>query len=116
MKKLVLAAILATGVFVALPAQAKSARCVITSASGPVYSGPCIFTPEGKGGFTLTSVRPQGHLGETLVAVTVEVTGPGEAFVRGMEEGYPNSAWGDAKRSRQDPACWVGADFRICAY
>lgn len=113
--RLVLAAATVASVMIAVPALAKPARCVISSASGPAYRGPCIFTPEGGGGFTLTAPR-QGYLGSHLIAVTVQVTAPGEAFVRGMEKGYPNSAWGGAKRSRRDPACWIGADFSICAY
>lgn len=27
-----------------------------------------------------------------------------------------NSRWGEAKRSSQDKACWVGGDFKVCAW
>lgn len=48
--------------------------------------------------------------------VSVAVIAPGEAEVRGLTRDGINSRWGSATRSREDPACWVGSDFRVCAY
>ena len=50
-----------------------------------------------------------------ILDVSVFIVAPGEAEVRGLTVHGINSRWGPAKRSTQDAACWMGADFRICA-
>jgi hypothetical protein len=39
----------------------------------------------------------------------------GMAEVRGLTVDGINSRWGSARRNVNNPACWDGADFQICA-
>ena len=112
------------GVLVAgsLPADAQSGggrtvKCRIESAGNPPVNGQCLFKSEAGGSFSLenTDVR-RSLVGPSILNVMVTVTKPGVAEVRGVTKAGINSRWGEAKRSRQDPACWQGADFKICAW
>jgi len=94
-------------------AEAKPAHCVVES--GPGYVGPCTFSQfGGNGSFTLS--RPQKPILPNITTISVTIVRPGEAEVRGLTTWGINSRWGSASRSRSDAACWVGTDFRICAY
>ena len=97
-----------------LPPAWTSARCDIRSADAR-YAGPCEFR-SGKGGDF--SVRRDGGAVPLLGTITdVSVTlVTGGAEVSGMTTDGVNSRWGAAKRSADDPACWTGADFEVCAY
>ncbi len=92
-----------------------AARCVISSAGEKPYSGPCSFLPEAKGSFDLDPVGRRRFFGE-IVDIDVELVAPGEAEVSGLTTSGINSRWGNAHRSRRDPACWEGDDFRVCVY
>jgi hypothetical protein len=96
-----------------LDASARPARCVIDS-SGAKYAGRCDFQQEGAG-FSLSPLGRSGFPGG-IDPIAVSVLSPGTAEVRGLTKEGVNSRWGEAKRSKKDPACWVGADFKICAY
>ncbi|HEY1606305.1 MAG TPA: hypothetical protein VGF77_11995 [Allosphingosinicella sp.] len=115
MKKLILVA----AAFAALPfaAQARPApaRCVVDSAGEAPYSGPCRFLSEGKGSFDLEPAGRRVFSGD-VTGVSVSMTGPGTAEVSGLTRSGVESRWGPAHRSRRDPACWKGEDFRICVY
>ena len=113
-RKIALASILIPAGFVAAPAQAKVARCVIDS-EGTSYRGPCQYNVARGGTFTLSPVHGRSF-GEGVVSVTVYVTRRGVADVRGLTRDGINSRWGRAVRSRRDSACWVGEDFSVCAY
>ena len=105
----------AFGLFlVATPAAARPARCVVQSAGAPAWRGPCDFLAERGGSFTIQPLRGRfpGGIGD----ISVSLTGPGTAEVRGLTRDGINSRWGEARRSRRDPACWVGEDFSICVY
>ena len=98
----------------AVPAHAKTARCVIDS-EGTSYSGPCQFIA-GKGGtFTVTPIGGRSFAGGAL-SITVFVVTPGVAEVRGLTDAGINSRWGRARRVPRDRACWAGEDFTICVY
>lgn len=97
-------------------AQAKPpARCVVNGNGEQPYSGPCSFTSEGGGSFSIDPIGRRVFSGE-VTDISVSLTGPGEAEVRGLTTSGINSRWGSARRSRRDPACWEGSDFRICVY
>ena len=102
------------GAFGPVPmAEAKPAHCVVES--GPGYVGPCTFSRfGGNGSFTLS--RPKQPILPNITTISVTMTRPGEAEVRGLTTWGVNSRWGSATRSRSDAACWLGTDFRICAY
>lgn len=97
------------------PAQAKTARCVVTVASGARYAGPCRFTPERGGSFAVerTDGKP---IVDDVSMISVAIVEPGIADVRGLTAEGINSRWGEARRVARDRACWAGSDFRVCAY
>ena len=99
---------------VALPASAKTARCVIQSEGGS-YRGPCSYSVQRGGTFT---VKPIGRrfILPGVMMVTVFVDRDGSAEVSGLTGAGVNSRWGSATRSRHDSACWVGEGFSVCAY
>ncbi|WP_375397413.1 hypothetical protein [uncultured Sphingomonas sp.] len=113
--KAILTAVVATvALSLSAPASAKVARCVIRTADAS-YKGPCSYSA-GKGGtFTLKPMRGR-FLISGIMMITVYVDPDGEGQVSGLTGAGANSRWGDAKRSRRDGACWVGADFSVCAY
>ena len=115
MKKMILLAG-ATLALLASPATAaRTARCVIQSEGEATWRGPCRFFPDGRGGsFAVAPVR--GSFGDGIDLISVSVISPGVAEVRGNTSDGINSRWGEARRSRRDPACWVGEDFSVCAY
>jgi hypothetical protein len=96
--------------------QAREVRCTLYEYRAIAYDGPCNFEPDGRdGSFTLSSRRAGGSLTKDIVMVSVSVIAPGVAEVRGLTRAGINSRWGEANRSRQDGACWTGADFQVCA-
>ena len=104
---------------VALPAAAKPARCVVTTNTG-VYKGQCDFLAERGGSFSITPAKQSEFFKHDpdfpgITTISVAVNGQ-DADVRGLTTAGVNSRWGSAKRSKTDKACWVGADFTICAY
>ena len=116
----VCATVVAVAAIVAVaPASAKDARCAIKTTDG-AYSGPCGFTREKGGSFSLEPVgRPDffKHAKDDpgITDISVEIEGS-SADVRGLTTDGVNSRWGAARRSRKDRACWVGDDFSICVY
>lgn len=114
MPKAMLAAAILVGLTLAVPAQAKLARCVI-DAEGLNYRGPCNYTVAKGGTFTVTPPHGRGFGGETL-SITVYVTRPGVAEIRGLTEAGIYSRWRPARRSRRDGACREGTDFSVCVY
>lgn len=106
----------------ALASKGSTVRCTIRSpdddSGSPrvVLDGPCRFLPEGKGGsFSLAALDERAPLYPGILTVTVSVTGPGKAEVRGLTAEGIASRWGEARRSKADPACWTGSDFEVCA-
>ena len=114
MLKPILTAAAFAALTIAAPAMAKNARCVIDS-EGTSYRGPCEYHVAKGGTFTVTPVRENTFDGGAT-SITVFVTRPGTAEVRGLTESGINSRWGRAVRSRRDTACWVGNDFKVCVY
>ena len=104
----------------ALPAMAQSdgrtVSCRVESAGTPVHSGKCRFHPDAGGSFTLQHASEGRALTGPILSVSVTVVRPGVAEVRGLTSAGINSRWGEARRSTTDRACWVGADFRVCAW
>lgn len=90
----------------------KLARCVIKPDR---YDGECVFLAQANGSFSI-SRRDESSFDGGVTLVSVWVTAPGEADVSGLTVSGNNSRWGAATRSTDDPACWVGSDFEVCAY
>ncbi len=95
-------------------AEARPARCVVASAGSPTWRGACDFRAEAGGSFSISPAR--GSFPGGIDPISVFMIRPGVADVRGLTRDGINSRWGEARRSRRDPACWVGEDFSICAY
>lgn len=97
-------------------AVARPARCVIRSTGVATYRGKCDFlSMPGNGGFSVSPIGEKyfpGGIAPISVAKTTRET----AEVRGLTKDGVNSRWGEAKRLKNDPACWDGGDFRICVY
>ena len=103
------------GLFLAAaPAAARPARCVIQSAGEPTWRGACNFIPDGGGSFAVDPAH--GRFPGGISDISVSLVSPGVAEVRGLTRDGINSRWGEARRSRRDPACWVGEDFGVCVY
>jgi hypothetical protein len=111
---LIASVVVAQQIFVA-NADAKPARCVVIGAGMTPYKGKCDFSADdGGGSFSITPTGEPAFGGATVI--NVSVISPGVAEVRGLTRDGINSRWGEAKRSKTDPACWVGSDFKICVY
>ena len=92
----------------------KTAKCVIESNAVKVFDGKCKFMSEAGGSFSLSNANEKPLFDEVTI-VSVNFIEKGNAEVRGLTTRGNNSRWGEAKRSSQDPACWVGTDFKVCA-
>ncbi|MGD9656797.1 MAG: hypothetical protein AB7U61_04015 [Methylocystis sp.] len=95
-------------------ASARPAKCVVIGNGMTPYRATCKFTPDSGGSFAIGPIGKPGFDGVTLISVAI--VSPGVAEVRGLTREGINSRWGEAKRSKADPACWVGSDFKICVY
>ena len=94
---------------------AKTADCRVEAEGRVAFAGKCQFVADTGGSFSLTSLDNQSPLYGSTLSVSVSVVSPGNAEVRGLTKSGINSRWGSAIRSRGEPACWVGEDFRVCA-
>jgi len=98
-------------------AASKVARCLIVSGGSVNLRGRCLFSTEGRdGSFTVENTSRRGALFGSVLSVSVTMIGRGVAEVRGLTRQGINSRWGTARRSARRPACWVGADFSVCAW
>lgn len=111
MKSLALVAALCGLAAFSSAAEAKAARCDITSKQNNArYQGPCDFNPSKGGSFELGVPDAAAEKLETMFPIYVEITSPG----RGSLQIYK---WSEPiRRDPQQPACWANASYRICAY
>jgi hypothetical protein len=99
----------------ATAAPSKPARCDVGNNYGEHYVGPCLFTADSDGSFSVSRAKGAAIMGDITV-VTVQIIEAGTAEVRGLTRAGINSRWGSAQRSKRDRACWRGSDFWVCAY
>lgn len=116
-----LAATAAPALMQAAPALAveREARCVISSRHEPTWRGPCIFSSGRGGSFTLSAVDYRSREGSMngMSDFSLRVTSPGVGRAEYMMWGLGrHEDGGILRRSRSDPACWVGRDYSICVY
>ncbi len=93
----------------------KIARCTLETSDPSKYNGPCRFTLGPKGSFVLGPAKGKVIL-DVFSSISVDIVGADKAEVRGLGTNGVNSRWGEAKRSKRDPACWQGEDFSICVH
>lgn len=91
-------------------------KCQIDSGNQTIYKGQCAFIPDTKGSFGLANPDKKQPLTDTVSILSVYIIEKGVAEVRGLTADGINSRWGEAKRSATDKACWVGEDFKVCAW
>ena len=89
-------------------------RCVLGNGTTEVFDGKCIFILDSDGSFALMTPNNDYIMGAS--PISVRITKPGHAEVRGLTAYGINSRWGPAKRSEKDKACWLGDGFSICVY
>ena len=89
-------------------------RCVLGNGNTEVFDGKCIFIRDGYGSFAIMTPNNDYIMGAS--PISVRITKPGHAEVRGLTAYGINSRWGPAKRSEKDKACWLGDGFSICVY
>ena len=118
MKKINLALTLTIGLLSAAPvmAQDKSATCQIDQNGQTVCKSKCIFSPEAGGSFSIQHPQKNKYLFDGISMISVYIVEKDVAEVRGLTRDGINSRWGEAHRSKQQKACWVGSDFKVCAW
>ena len=99
----------------ASPIMARSADCLIKAGGETLFRGECGFQSDANGSFAIHAGK-SGRFLENIEMVSVSILSKGRADVRGLTDKGINSRWGSARRSRKDRACWVGTDFKICAW
>ncbi len=99
----------------AASAQERLVGCSIDSDGKRMFDGRCRYIPDQGGSFALAHANPNRPLYGRILSISVFIVSPGVAEVRGLTDAGNNSRWGEARRSRQDAACWVGSDFTVCA-
>ncbi|TAK59674.1 hypothetical protein [Methylobacter sp.] len=75
-----------------------------------------VFSLEKGGSFSLRNADKSKTILEGITDVSVYIIEKDIADVRGVTTDGINSRWGEAKRSTKDKACWIGSDFKICAW
>ena len=116
MKKLLPLLIVLLSISHPIVAADRVVNCQIESAGEETYKGKCLFVPDTKGSFALLNTQKNKPLFNGIVDVSVFIIEKGVAEVRGLTTDGINSRWGEAKRSKEDKACWVGEDFKVCAW
>lgn len=109
---------LTTGASLSTHAQSgeRIVNCRVESNGTPAVRGKCRFVAGGGGSFVLESVDTRRSLTGPIQHVSVQVVSTDVAEVRGLTKDGINSRWGQARRARDDRSCWVGSDFRVCAW
>ena len=92
----------------------KSAVCQIDEGGRQLYKGKCLFEAQGGGSFYVSHPSFAHKVGVEGLMVIVERKN--QAVVQATRVGGGGSIWGEASRSQTQKACWVGNDFKICAW
>lgn len=100
-----------TAVIVALPAQARLAKCLLQVEGQTYIDGPCDFEPsrKGDGSFQIT-----GESGKHFAYVYVEGDGKASAHWNGILG--ENRAHDPLGMLTRDGACWSNATAKLCAW
>ncbi len=80
------------------------------------HKGKCHFIAEKGGSFTLSSINSHNPLIGDTKTLHVYIVDKGIAEVDSLHEDGITTSWGTATRSQKQKACWVGDDFKICAW
>jgi hypothetical protein len=119
MKKTIAALLVGFGVLslsTNLMAAPKTVTCQIDEQGKTTFKGKCSFNASEGGSFYLTNLNKNKPIFRNIMDVSVYIIEPGVAEVSGSLKGANNSRWGQAIRSTKQKACWVGSDFKVCAW
>lgn len=108
--------ILLTTVALAVCSQAsfaKSATCQIDEKGKTTFKGKCNFYADSDGSFTITNTNSNRPLIRNITDITVTINEKDFANVHSTSKSGNEIRWGQAKRTK---ACWVGSDFKVCAW
>ena len=94
----------------------KQVSCLIASHDMPTFQGNCLFTSEAGGSFTLRHASGKKPVYQDAMDIRVVIVDDDNVEVFSQTKDGINSRWGNVKRSQQDKGCWVGSDFKICAW
>jgi len=106
----------ATALILGLCAQtsfAKTATCQIDEQGRTTFKGKCNFHADPDGSFYITNSNPNRPLMRNVMDVTVNIVEKDFADVHSSLKNGDSSRWGQAKRTK---ACWIGSDFKVCAW
>ena len=92
----------------------KTAICQIDEGGRQLYKGKCQFEAQGGGSFYISHPSFVQKVGVEGLMVLVERKN--QAVVQATRIGGGGSVWGEATRSQSQKACWIGSDFKICAW
>ena len=109
--------ILACGVLMSsawVGAAPKAAVCQIEEGGRQLYKGKCQFEAQGGGSVYISHPSFVRSVGVEGLMVVVERKN--QAVVQATRIGGGGSMWGEATRSQAQKACWLGSDFKICAW
>jgi hypothetical protein len=95
------------------PVEIKTANCLLWPSN---FRGTCGFEPRGRGSFSVTLEEEDGVFFDDVSQILVSVFLPGQADVRAITTGGTSFMMGEARRSEEYPACWIGEGFSVCAY
>ena len=92
----------------------KTATCQIDEGGRQLYKGKCQFEAQGGGSFYISHPSFAQKVGVEGLMVLLE--GNNQAVVQATRIGGGGSMWGEATRSQAQKACWIGSDFKVCAW
>lgn len=93
---------------------AKDATCQIDEGGRTLYKGKCQFEPQGGGSFYIS--HPNITKKISVEGIMVLIESKDQAVVQATKLGGGGLMWGEATRSQKQKACWLGRDFKICAW
>ena len=81
----------------------------------PYQGNVRLFVPRRGGSFSIDAESENAGF-DSVTMISVSSFRRASPKCRGLTRDGISSRWGEAKRSKTDPACWIGSDFKICVY
>jgi hypothetical protein len=114
-KSLIIGAAFSGLVILSSAAEAKPAKCDITSDGVGRYVGECDFVAKKGGSFSI-SLPPEADQEVYTKFIYINIVAPGRGRIGGAGGMGRESDWGTVQRDAKKPACWFGEWGRVCVY